>query len=473
MPEPGAVRLRPVVRATRTADGLHLRGWASSCTITGGAGLWKVWQRLCPQLSEGIPAGSLGVPDGTAPAVRAAVELILDQLREHDMLVSLSEPWGAGGPAPEVAAWLETVAPDPVEAWRRLRAAVVTVTGTGPLAEVVVRSATATGLAVRSVSTAGQNEVQVSVGDLVVQAGCGLDVGYVLPVARSSTSFNTEVISRTAARLGVVGDPAEVLAALVGCAAVHRLLCAVIGLDDPAPESGFPMALVARAAPLRSTYHPMLVGPPPEDREKALAALTDRELGPVAPPELGLQVPVALATSGDVLGIGATADAAVLDAALRALKSDGVIGIDDHHARGAALRLAARHLPGEAADAAEWTTDRTARRWWKALTLRFRQPAVVDVRKLAPAAYRAEVRRGQRVLAWAVEATAAGAVAFAALAATGHAQAGRGGTAHVNGGGDEDLHRALEGLPGVKITPLALDSELRAAGLAAYRVEGR
>lgn len=470
------MRLRPVVRATRTADGLHLRGWASSCTITGGTGLWKVWQRLAPQLSAGLSPDSLGVPEGTAPSVRAAVELILDQLREHDMLVSLSEPWGSGGPAPDVAAWLESVAPDPVEAWRRLRSEAVAVAGSGPLAEAVVRSAKAVQLAVHRIDGSA-HEVVVSAGDLVVRAGCGAEVGYVLPVTGALTSFDTEVTSRIAARLGIVDVPTEVIAALVGAASVHRLTCALIGLDDPAPASAFPMALVARATPLRSTYHPVLTGPPPRDARKALEALTDPELGPVETPRFGLlpQIPVNLATSGDALGVGTTADAARLDAALHALKVDGVVGIDDRHARGAALRLAARHLPGEPADAAEWTTARTARRWWKALTRRFEQPAVVDVRKLAPDAYRAEVRQGQRVLAWAVEATAADAVAIAALAATGHAQAGRDGTAHVNGAGpdEEKLQRALERLPGVKITPLALDPELSAAGLVAYAVDER
>ncbi|MFD5829427.1 hypothetical protein [Lentzea sp. NPDC060358] len=458
------VRLRPVVRATPTANGLHLRGWASACTITGGAGLWKVWQRLEPQLRAGVAEDALGVPDGTAPAVRAAVELVLEQLREHDMLWT-SRPWGADAPEPEIRDWLESAAPDPVGAWRRLRSAVAEVTGSGPLAEAVVRSARATGLSARLRPGTG-SEVRLSAGGFVVQAGCGADVGYVLPATGSSSSFDTEVITRTAARLGLVEDAAGVLATLVGCAAVHRLLCALIGLDDPAG------ALVARTGPLRSSHHPLLAGPPPQN---VLEALTDEELGPAGPPVLGSQVPVNLATCDGALGIGTTADDARLDAALKALKSDGVIGVGDLHARGAALRVAARHVPGEPADPAGWTTDRAARRWWKALTVRFGQPAVVDVRELARGAYRAEVRQGQQVLAWAVEATAARAVAFAGLAATGHAQAGRDGTAHVHGAGpgDEELQHVLERLPGVRITPLPLDAELTCAGLVAYAVDAR
>ncbi|HEX8864106.1 MAG TPA: hypothetical protein VF821_00490, partial [Lentzea sp.] len=141
------VRLRPVVQATPTADGLHLRGWSSSCTITGGTGLWKVWQRLAPQLVSGIPAVDLGVPEGTSPAVRAAVELILDQLRDHDMLVSMSAEWGSDGPTPDVAEWLESAAADPIDAWHRLRSATIEISGTGPLADAAARAAAAVGVA--------------------------------------------------------------------------------------------------------------------------------------------------------------------------------------------------------------------------------------------------------------------------------------------------------------------------------------
>ncbi|MDX3661451.1 hypothetical protein PV646_29450 [Streptomyces sp. ID05-26A] len=549
------VRLRPVVQATRTADGLHLRGWASSCTLTGGSGLWKVWQRLAPQLEAGIPRASLEVPDGTADVVRAAVELILEQLWEHDMLVEMPS-WGADAPAPEVAAWLESAAAEPVEAWRRLRAATVVVSGRGVLEVAAVRSAEAVGLVVRRPSAEAEVVVQrpsaeaevavrrpsagaepvapavqpprsapettspcqkdttalsrnrdlvvsadnrdlvLSSGDLLVLAGCGAEVGYVLPpTAEPFTSFNTEVTTRTAARIGLTGEPSEVLATLIGSAAVHRLVCAVAGLPDPATDTTYPMALVARATPVSATYHPLLLGDPTADPWQALDALTDTELGPVDTPQFGslLQVPANLAISGDALGIGTTADTARLNAALNALKSDGVIGIDDTHARGAALRLAARHHRGEPADAHEWTSDPTAHRWWKALTARFNVPAVVRTERLAQGVYQAEISNGRSVLAWAVEATAADAVAFAALAATGYAQAGRTGTAHLNGAlphrrtdqpdwvtrqwhwpadvrdREDRFQQAIARLPGVRVRPVDLDPELRAAGLRAYR----
>jgi hypothetical protein len=508
------VRLRPVVTATPTADGLHLRGWASSCTLSGGTGLWKVWQRLAPQLEAGIPRAALEVPADAAPAVRAAVSLILDQLWEHDMLVEMPA-WGADAPAPEVAEWLESAAAEPVEAWRRLRAATVVVAGRGPLESAAVQAAEAVGLAMhRSGATAektpgllhendatvhpGNRELVVSAGDLTVLAGCGTEAGYVLPFTTGSlTSLNTEVTMRTAARLGITGDPPEILAALIGSAAIHRLVCAIAGMPDPAAELAHtcPMALVAHASPLRATYHPLLQGPPPADPWRALEALTDNELGPVDTPAFGPlpQVPANLATSGDTLGIGTTADAARLNAALNALKTDGAIGIDETHARGAALRQAARYHRGEPADAHEWTSDPTAHRWWKALTARFGVQAVVRVERLAAGVHKAEISNGRQILAWAVEATAADAVAFAALAATGYAQAGHAGTAHLNGAApckttgnpgwvtrqwhwpadvrdrEDRLQQAIERLPGVRVVPLRLDPELRAAGLKAYR----
>lgn len=434
------VRLRPVVQATPTADGLHLRGWSSSCTITGGAGLWKVWQRLSPQLSAGIPSAELGVPHGTAPAVRAAVELILEQLREHDMLVSMAAEWGEDGPSADVAAWLESVAADPVDAWGRLRSAAIAISGSGPLVRAATRAAEAMGLAIARVDVpAGavdsSGELVLAAGGLTIHAGCGPEVGYVLPTGEGLTLFNTEATMNIAARLNLSGEPTTVLATLIGSAAVHRLICALAGFPDPATEfaeTPYPMALVARTNPLRANYHPLLIGPSPADPWQTLDALTDPELGLVDTPTFGTlpQIPAKLALSGDALGIGTTADAARLNAALNALKSDG---IDHLHATGTALRRAARSLTGQPVPQQEWTADPTARRWWKTLTERFAVPASLELQQLAPGAYKAEIRNARQLLSWAVEATPADAVAFAALAATGNAQAGRDDTAHLNG----------------------------------------
>lgn len=488
------VRLRPVVHATPTGSGVHLRGWASSFTIEGGSGLWKVWERLAPQLSEGLP--SLTVPAGTPPAVASAVELILDQLRAHDMLVTVPEDWGPDAPAPEIAGWLESVAADPLSTWRRLRAATFTITGDGLLAAAARRAFASAGLSV-ACGHGHLDRLEVGEGGHDgVLAGCGADVGYVLP-----PGLSLDVVDR----LGVEGSPNEVLAALVGSAAVHRVICAVGGLPDPAtefvvhagqtlPEASFPMVLVARLDPVRAGYHPWLSGI--ADPWQVLDALVDPELGPVETPVAGAlpQVPANVAVSGEVLGVGTTAEAARLDAAMAALRADlpagTVVGIDRSHALGSALRLAVSRLDGEPVPEREWACDPTARRWWKALTLRFAVPATVSVLRLAPGVVRAEIWADQ-LLAWAVEATAADAVAFAALAATGCVQAGGKGLAHLNGAApvqvadeqpawigpewlwpagvrdrEEALQASLAALPGVRV------SEVPMRGVVAFAVEG-
>jgi len=135
--------------------------------------------------------------------------------------------------------------------------------------------------------------------------------------------------------------------------------------------------------------------------------------------------------------IGTTADAARLDAAVRELGE----AIDLTQSHGNTLRSAVRRrrLAGTALSEEDWAGDPTARRWWKALTLRFGVPAECEVTRLGANVVHAEIRAGERVLSWAIEAEPADAVAFAALAATGVEQARQAGVAvtgepfHLNG----------------------------------------
>ncbi|MGQ0839633.1 hypothetical protein [Actinokineospora sp.] len=451
------IRLRPVVHATPTESGVHVRGWVSSFTLGGGAGLWTVWERLAAKLAEGVPVADFGVPEGISPSVGKAIEVVLTQLREHDMVVEVPAGWGADGPGlppPDTALWLESVADDPAEAWRRLSAALIGVRGGGTLAAAARRALSAAGIQAAG-PVPGDGLVLFAGGrSVAVVAGCGAEVGYVLPAGLYAERVAAAPEVRT--RLGVdrmrlVGDsvPAvpEVLAALVGSAAAHRLLCAVAGLPDPAVDADVlstvdgqrhvgerPAVLVARLDPLRAEYHPWLTGAPrPLPSGFAGAArlaelLSDPELGVVPPAELGAlpQLPANLATVGATLGVGTTTDAARVDAVLRAVGSaDVAFGVDPVHARGVALRHAVRDrsLTGDPVSGDDWLRDPTARRWWKALTLRFGVPASLRVRGLAAGVVQAEVLSPQGVLAWAIEGTAADAVAFAALAATGVVQA--------------------------------------------------
>ncbi|MFY1633385.1 hypothetical protein ACN27F_08915 [Solwaraspora sp. WMMB335] len=509
------VRLRPVVFATPTATGVHVRGWASSFTVSGGSGVWKIWQPLARRLASGMSPAQLATPGGR-PEVARVVNLLVDQLREHDMLVEVPTGWGdrqdSGLPPVDLARWLESVAAEPAAAWDRLRASTVTVTGRGPVAASAARALAAAGVAVATVPSrdradcdradrdrasrearageapadeAPDRAVVVQAGDVAVAAGCAPEIGYVTPVLpRSEVGGHAGAV---AARLALppAAGRAEVvptLAALVGAAAVHRIVCAVAGLPDPAEEAAtlpggepavpgphYPSVLVARLDPVRATYHPWLAAARPAVADSApdidavglrLDAVGDPVLGalpPALPGDLP-QVPAMLARAGTALGIGATADAARIDATVRAaeaaLAPTGpgpadrpetfaverfAVGVDARHAAGVALRRLAHAIhhrpaastaspaPGQPGNPAvsehEWAATPAARRWWKALTLRYAVPARLVAHRLGPGVVHAEIVTEGGVLAWAVEATAADAAAMAALAATGVAQA--------------------------------------------------
>jgi hypothetical protein len=447
------IRLRPVVHASPAPSGLHVRGWASSFTLNGGAGVWKLWERLAPVLTEGVP--DLVVPPGTPAGAAKALELLFAQLREHDMLVEVPAEW-PDAPADDIARWLESVAPDPQSTWRRLRDARIVVTGSGAVVAAAVRALTATGLTAVVEHSRGEHSrgIVITAGEFAVAAGASADAGFVTHPA----SLPTVLLDLVAvpARLGLSGeDPPEVLAALVGSAAVHRLLCAAGGLPDPAgefithsadepPDAPQHAVLVARLDPLRANYHPWVPAARPSapdaDALRALAALTDPELGPVATPAPGdlPQLPANIVRAGAVVGIGTTLAGARIDATVRSLAKPGVsAGLDRKHALGNALRTAvhARRagLPASILSEVDWSGDATARRWWKALTLRFGVSAEIEVARLGEAVVHAEIRAGGRVLSWAVEADPADAVAFAALAATGAVQAGETGEVWLSG----------------------------------------
>ncbi|MEU4442440.1 hypothetical protein AB0K14_06380 [Actinosynnema sp. NPDC050801] len=434
------LRLRPIVHATPTATGLHVRGWRSSFTLDGGKGLWTIWERLAGPLAAGVPPEQLAVPENAPAAVARALELLIGQLREHDMLVESPADWGGAPPPADIASWLDSVAASPLEAWRRLRSVTVSVVGEGALAAAAHRALAAAGLEVGPVRPGAG--LLLTAGAHAVAAGCAADVGFaVAPGAVADVEADAGAVADRLA--GAPGEPPEVLAALVGSAAAHRLVCALGGLPDPStevvdmwsdvPPTGPPhqAVLVARVDPLHAEYHPWLSEVRPrEPSGSLLEVLGDRELGPVATPLPGglPQLPVKLAASGDVVGFGTTEHAARLDALLRAargLAPDGVVvGADRVHALGLALRTAVRRLGGTAVAEQEWSADPTARRWWKAVTLRFALPAAVEVTRLGPHVVRAVVRAAGEELSWAVEADPADAVAFAALAAAGLAQAG-------------------------------------------------
>jgi len=453
------VRLRPIVHASPLPTGIHVRGWSSSFTVEGGAGLWNLWRVLERRLVDGVPGHQL-VPLARRPEVARAAELIITQLRAHDMLVEVPAGWGESDP--DLAAWLESVAPDPATALWRLRAATVRVAGPDTLLESACRTLAAAGVTVL-VADGPAGMLHAVAGERAVAARCDEETGFVVPVGAAGDVCRTA--AAVAARLGLAPDPSPAaapyaLAALVGAAAAHRLVSAVAGLEDPGrldavltaggpPPDDYPAVLVARLDPLSASYHPWL---PAADRAaspvgtiddalRGLDALTDPDLGAVPTPVLGdlPQLPACLARAGAALGVGVSADAARLAAALaaaeRTLGAGVSVGVNERHARGATLRRLARAVApaGEPVADAEWDRSPIARRWWKTLTLRLGVDARIDVRRLPGGAACAVVTEEDAELAWAIEATAADAVAFALLGAAGVVQARRAGVAAVAG----------------------------------------
>ncbi|MFF5209781.1 hypothetical protein [Streptosporangium sp. NPDC000396] len=461
------LRLRPAVHASAFAGGIHIRGWASSFTIEGGPGLWQLWQGLAARLGRGCTAEQVGRLS-SRPEVREALRTLVEQLREHDMLMKVPPAWNDGHPGrpPEqVACWLEAMAPDPAAAWARMKDAEVTVTEGGMVAEAAVRALRAAGVPVRVRAGDGDTTLLLAACGSAVTAACDGSVGFVTSVGTAERARrDAEALAGRLSLVSGVPQRPDPVSALVGGAAALRVMCAVLGLPDPGDESAvdtapglprYPMVLVAHLSPLRSEYRPWLYGdadarPPSDggrlDLDEALDridAVCDPELGAVPAPDAEdlPQVPTGLTlcrVAGIVVGgMGVTSDAARLAAALGAAEhlasrsGAGVVacGVDRMHAEGVLLRRLVHHRLENGGGSvrsplpeARGISDPVARRWWKTLTVRFGVAAEMRVHELAPGVYHAQVLSGSGMLGWAVEATAGDAAAFAALAAVGAAQ---------------------------------------------------
>lgn len=524
------------MHASPLPDGIHVRGARSSFTMNGAPGLWRLWQAVSTALAGGRSYRQL-LETAAAPAVRSAITMLVEQLRAHDMLVDVPQGWGESDdpadPPLRIAAWLAAVAVDPVDAWERIRSAAVGVGGTGPVAAAAVRALTGAGVRVlrpeeapdRAAAALADSgayaELAPATGPVVlatvalsVAAAAGGEVGYVTPVscatpvaAPTATRRDAEMIGE---RIGLpTGVPAAVvLAALVGGAAAHRLVCAIAGLPDPgedvlaatrAPASalGRPTALVARLDPLTAEYHPWwqtaedepatggALDPAEPDTVMArVEALSDPETG--ALPDLAVddlpQLPAGLAAcdAGGTVVCGTGVDTAMARLSCAIGAAEGliaqavggvpvVVGADERHAEGVRLRRLLHAAVGapEAADATqEWGLSPGARRWFKAVTLRFGVPADLRVARLADGVFHAELREGTVLLSWAVESTAADAAAFCALAAAGTLQ-----WRAVGGDPAAPVYAPCGALPvpaadAADTSPLRADAWIRPAGAA-------
>ncbi|MFF2735743.1 hypothetical protein [Streptomyces cyaneofuscatus] len=400
----GRWTLRPGVSVTVLPHGVHLRGWITSVTLEGGAGLPMLWGRLAEALA-GDGGAELAQAAVAGSPLRAALVTVIGQLHDHDLLVErpAGEKGDAAGENGDAAGrWLGAVADRPAEAAAALirsRVRVLAARPDGPLARAAARALDRAGVRAATAEAADLPDGQV----LLVAAGPGEPspfaaeqdaeersvvvglrpgVGFVTPVgsvgqARVDADGLADRLRRREA-LGGAEHPG--LSAILASSAAQRLVCAVAGLRDPSAEAGdarlipgLPTALVAEREPLRGEYRTW-VGPVLVDADRvrpradvrtlaeALAripVLTDHLAGVLDEPDPGAlpQLPAALVRSsvgGEILVSGsARADLARLEAVCRAaelllgkgesgLEGEGgpVVGAGAVHARGRALRRA-------------------------------------------------------------------------------------------------------------------------------------
>ncbi|CAM5639804.1 YcaO domain-containing protein OS=Streptomyces cyaneofuscatus OX=66883 GN=G3I52_07805 PE=4 SV=1 [Streptomyces cyaneofuscatus] len=384
------------VSVTVLPHGVHLRGWITSVTLEGGAGLPVLWGRLAEALAGDGGAEPARAAVAGSP-LRAALVTVVGQLHDHDLLVE--RPAGENGDA--AGPWLGAVADRPAEAAAALirsRVRVLAARPDGPLARAAARALDRAGVRAATAEAADLPDGQVllvaagpgepplaaeqDAEDRAVVVGLRPGVGFVTPVgsARQARADADGLADRLRPREAPGGAEPPGLPALLASSAAQRLICAVAGLRDPSAEAGdarlipgLPTALVAERAPLRGEYRTW-VGPVLVDADRvrpradvrtlteALAripVLTDRLAGVLDEPDPGAlpQLPAALVRSsvaGEVLVSGsARADLARLEAVCRAaelllgkgesgLEGDAgpVVGAGAVHARGRALRRA-------------------------------------------------------------------------------------------------------------------------------------
>ncbi|MFF3997078.1 hypothetical protein ACFYX8_27735 [Streptomyces cyaneofuscatus] len=400
----GRWTLRPGVSVTVLPHGVHLRGWITSVTLEGGAGLPMLWGRLAEALA-GDGGAELARAAVAGSPLRAALVTVIGQLHDHDLLVErpAGEKGDAAGENGDAAGqWLGAVADRPEEAAAALirsRVQVLAARPDGPLVRAAARALDRAGVRAATAEAADLPDGQVllvaaepgepspfaaeqDAEERAVVVGLRPGAGFVTPVgsARQARADADGLADRLRRREALGGAEHPGLRALLASSAAQRLICAVAGLRDPSAEAGdarlipgLPAALVAEREPLRGEYRTW-VGPVLVDADRvrpradvrtlteALAripVLTDRLAGVLDEPDPGAlpQLPAALVRSsvaGEILVSGsARADLARLEAVCRAAElllgkgesglegeAGPVVGAGAVHARGRALRRA-------------------------------------------------------------------------------------------------------------------------------------
>ena len=145
-----AVKLRPGAHFVPTARGVRCAHGEVRLRLDGNPALWPLLDRTLDRLTDGTTVAELTAAVG--PAGGRVLAGLVDTLMQHGVLLDLA---AAGGPLPDsgtarryadVLAHLEQHCARPYDAFARLRAATVWVTGTGTAAAAAARALQAAGV---------------------------------------------------------------------------------------------------------------------------------------------------------------------------------------------------------------------------------------------------------------------------------------------------------------------------------------
>jgi len=346
-----SIKLRPGTHYTRVDQGVAFAQRNTSFVLKGPASLYDLIDVNLDQLLTGTDAAGMADTVGN-PAAAPLFERIIDALRERDVLLD-TEVLDAPPPVDEMQrfgatlAYCESMCRDPYRSFAALRAARVTVTGTGPAIAPLIRSLTDMG--VGSTLRQGPSDLTVRIQDVdepaaipqgpgrVVTVVTTATVAVVGPVTPSPDTW-TPALARRAAHWAsldpTLAAPQPLSAVLAGALAARAVLDHLLGIAGPA------MASIVHGRLLETTQIaaarpelPAVIQISPVDPAGAVLAhtapMTARFSGPLCRgsdedlPQLPLSLATARAVEGGdrLVGWGTDRGAAGLDVLLRATRA--------------------------------------------------------------------------------------------------------------------------------------------------------
>ncbi|MFE4972629.1 hypothetical protein ACFRAR_10955 [Kitasatospora sp. NPDC056651] len=485
------VKLRPDTHYAPVPQGLYVARGGREFVLAGPPALHELIDGLLGPLTEGADLDELAAATGD-PAARPVLAHVLGRLLHQGVLLDLD---ALTVPAPDprtaaeyadVLAHLETRSTDPYRDFAALRAATVTVLGSGPAARTAVR--TLRGAGVTDLPAGGAERPALTLrradgGTVTVHT----DERYALLGDGGEPAALTERIAAWLDARPHEAAPTPLSATLAGSLAAHTTLDRLLGgpggpgpllIHGPHLTTSRLPALPERPAPEWATAEWDALARPPRgtapdadapdadasnsgapDTETPDAAAVLGTLTPLTAPWTGLvvpgddgplpQLPVSLATvrplGGDPLAAwGRTRAAAVLDAVLQALRALAATGhppgahpADAVPAAGSsptrflldgALRLLRPALAAPAPVAWEDLDNARQRSMWSVLDEWFHRDTTLTVRRLDGTGWQlaeaADATGELRAAAWGEDRSTALEAALTAAAAQAQADPG-------------------------------------------------